>query len=114
MDEQNYMTAFAIIAEAGDSKAQSMEAIRCAKEGRFDEAEEHLKNAQEKMNEVHNTQTELFTEEANGNPTDVNVILVHAQDHLTMCIMAYDNAQIVMELYKEIYEMKKNNEKRGC
>ncbi len=107
MDDKEYVKAFEIISEAGDSKALSMEAVQWAKKGDFEKALECLKAAREKMNSVHDVQTDMFTEEANGNPAKVNIILVHAQDHLTMSIMAYDNAEMMIDLYKELQEMKR-------
>lgn len=107
MDDNEYTLAFEIIAETGDSQALSTDAVRAAKEGDFEKAESLLKEAQEKMNNVHNLQTDMFTEEANGNPTKVNIMMVHAQDHLTMCLMAYDNAEMMIDLYKELYALKK-------
>ena len=34
------------------------------------------------MHKAHAFQTKLITEEASGNSVEVNVLLIHAQDHL--------------------------------
>ena len=48
----------------------------------------------------------MIQEEANGSPVEVNIILVHAQDHLTMAMMARDNAEEFIHLYRVIKELK--------
>lgn len=51
-------------------------------------------------------QFELTQAEANGNEVDINIILIHAEDHLTMAIMASDFAERFIELYRDKYEGK--------
>ena len=51
-------------------------------------------------------QFELTQAEANGNTVDINIILIHAEDHLTMAIMASDFAERFIELYRDKYEGK--------
>ena len=52
--------------------------------------------------------------EANGNPVELNIVLVHAQDHLTMATMAQDNAQEFINLYRLVKELQDTvNELKG-
>lgn len=97
-----YEASFQLIGFAGDSKAESMAAIECAKAGDFAAAAEHLAAADKTMVEAHECQTDMLRQEAQGNPVAVNIILVHAQDHLTMAQMARDMADQMIALYKEI------------
>lgn len=97
-----YEASFQLIGIAGDSKAESMAAIECAKTGDFEGAEKHLAAADKSMVEAHESQTAMLQQEAEGNPVAVNIILVHAQDHLTMAQMARDMADQMIALYKEI------------
>ena len=105
--EMEYRVAFELIAVAGDSKAESMAAIEAASEGRFDEAEERLKAADQQMAEAHHIQTDLLQREGNGEKTNVNIILVHAQDHLTTAIIMRDQAEMMIKLYRRIQELSK-------
>lgn len=100
--ERDNETSFSIIAEAGDSKGYAMDAIRAARTGNFEQAAELLKQADEAMARAHDTQFDLLQRETNGNPAKVNVLLVHAQDHMTMAIVARDLAEEMIELYKEL------------
>ena len=52
------------------------------------------------MHAAHEVQFNLIRDEANGNSVEVNIILVHAEDHLTMAILASDLAERFIDLYK--------------
>lgn len=106
VDEQKYETSFETISYAGGSKSASFEALALAKLGKFDEAEAQLAEARRLMNEAHNLQTAMITEEARGNSVEVNIILVHAQDHLSMAQTALDFAEEFVTLYKTLFELK--------
>lgn len=105
MDE-NYAVAFQLIMNAGNSKSLSMMAMESAREFNFEEAEKHLKEAEEEMRVAHQAQIDMIQQEAQGNPVEVNIILVHAQDHLTMAMMAQNQATEIINLYKMIKELK--------
>ena len=102
IDDNKYRNAFEMIASAGNSRAASMLAIQAAKDFDFETAEKHLEEADSELKEAHKTQFEMIQQEAQGNSVDVNILLVHAQDHLIMAMMAKDNAQEFLELYKTI------------
>ena len=108
MDDEKYTAAFDLIMNAGNAKSSAMMAIEAARNFEFEEAEKYLKEAAENMHKAHQAQFDMIQEEANGNPVDVNVVLVHAQDHLTMAIMAKDNAEEFIQLYKIIKELKED------
>lgn len=52
--------------------------------------------------EAHNIQTALLTKEAQGDHTPVDVLLVHAQDHLMTSILAKELIEQMIELYKRL------------
>jgi len=102
--EAVYETSFELIGVAGDSKAESMAAIECGRNGDFEGARAHLTAADEAMTKAHDVQTDMLKQEAEGNPVAVNIILVHAQDHLTMAQVMRDMAEQFIELYKELQD----------
>ncbi len=104
MDDEKYMNSFQLIAQAGDARAEAMQAIKAAREGRFEEAEKLLRSAEEKNARAHDIQFDLIQQESSGEPVDVNIILVHAQDHLTMAMITRDMAEEMLELYKRLSE----------
>lgn len=106
MVDEEYQTSFTLIAIAGDSRADSMLAIKAAKALDFSKAEKLIILAEKKLNEAHGLQTSLIQREAGGEKVEVNIILVHSQDHLTMAMMAKDNAEEFISFYKEIAVLK--------
>lgn len=104
-DEKLYELAFQIIVHAGESRSLSSEAMDSAENFDFDKAEELLKKANDEFLECHQVQTDLLTKEANGEKADINIILVHSQDHLTMATMAMDNAKRWITLNKKLQKM---------
>lgn len=106
MDENRYNTAFELILNAGNSKSQSLLALEAAREFDFEEAEKCLKEAEMELRAAHKAQVDMIQSEAQGNPVELNIILVHAQDHLTMAMMAKDFTEEFVGLYKMIKELK--------
>lgn len=100
--EENYEISFQIIAEAGDARNKALEAIEEAEAGRFEEAEELLKEANICINKAHKFQTDLIFQETNGQKVDMNIILVHSQDHFAMAMSAIDMAKYAIRLYRRL------------
>ncbi len=98
--------SFQIILHAGNARSSAMEAIAFAKEGKFTEAKDKLEDAKKELNEAHHSQTELIQAEARGESVDVNVILVHSQDHLMTAMAIKDLAVEFVELYEKLAEAK--------
>ncbi len=98
MEEAKYENAMQIILHAGDAKSSALMAVDAAAEGDFAAAEDHLRESQEEM-------LSLIQGEASGQHVEVNVILVHAQDHLTMAIMASDLAERMVEMYRRMAKL---------
>jgi len=108
MEENNYDTSFQLIMYAGDSKSESMLAIKAARNFQFEEAEEHLELAKKSLGEAHKSQTSMIHQEAAGSKIDVNIILVHAQDHLTTATIIKDQAEEFINIYKFMCKLSKN------
>lgn len=92
MDEK-YQIAFDLISHAGIAKSAALEAIDVAIEGDYDLAERKIAEGRVEMAAAHDSQFSLITKEANQEPIDLNIVLVHAFDHLTMAIMSLDMAE---------------------
>lgn len=96
MDEKMTEVVFGIICSAGEGRSLAMEAMSLARdENNFDLAKETLVKAKETLNEAHHYQTDLIQREAGGEKFDINVLLIHSQDHLM-------NAMTVIQLAEEI------------
>lgn len=106
MEDEKYEVAFELIMNAGNAKSLALMAVEAARDGDFEEAEEDLKKSAEEFHKAHQAQNDMMQGEANGIPVELNIILVHAQDHLTMATMAQDNAQEFINLYRLVKELK--------
>lgn len=96
--------AFTLIAHAGQAKSFAFDALKKAREKKFDEADELIQQSQIEVNKAHKGQMDLLVSEANGQKTEVSILLIHSQDHLMTCMLAID-------LIKEMIEMLKEKEK---
>ncbi|NMM65769.1 PTS lactose/cellobiose transporter subunit IIA [Clostridium sp. P21] len=99
MDDINNI-AFELILFAGNGRSNAMEAIQEAKKGNFERAEDLLKEATTELGKAHKFQTKLIQGEANGESNPVNILLVHAQDHLMTAMTVRDLAREIVELYR--------------
>lgn len=98
------MIAFGLIAQAGDARSKAYEALASAKKGNFEQAEELIAQTEASVLEAHHIQTSLLAKEANGDHTEVNVMLVHAQDHLMTAILAKELIAEMIEMYQAMSE----------
>ena len=95
VDDEKYEVAFEIIACAGDAKSLALMAIEEARNGNFEQAEKNLAEAREQMAKAHDVQNDMLQS------VELNIVLIHAEDHLTMAIMSIDFAEEFIELYKQ-------------
>lgn len=100
--EEELQTIMSLIMYGGEAKSCAMEAISAAKLGKFDLADDKLKEAQESLNLAHHSQTDMLTQEANGSGTKVGLLMVHGQDHLMTSICFVDLAKELVDVYKEL------------
>lgn len=100
MNIEEYEQAFHMIASAGNAKSEAILAIRAAREGDMDAAHKLLADADNDLHVAHSTQTDMLTEEARGNQVKVNIILVHAQDHLTGAMLVRDLAEEFIKIHE--------------
>lgn len=98
--------AMTIVGNAGESRSLSYEALRAAKKNDFDTAKKLLDEAKEKMYTAHSVQTELICNEADGKGIEINLLMIHAQDHLMNAILARELVEELIEVHKELKELK--------
>lgn len=101
MDNDLDMLSFGIIANAGDSRSFAFQALDAAKEGNFEEADRLLEKSDESADKAHKAQTDLLFAEMNGDHKNVNVLLVHSQDHLMTAMLANQLIREMIDLYRK-------------
>lgn len=92
--------AMTLVGNAGEARSLAFEALREAKAGNFETAEELLKESRERSLAAHEMQTELICNEADGNKIEINLLMVHAQDHLMNSILARELIEEMIDMYK--------------
>lgn len=110
MDNLKEEIVYKLILHSGNAKVNAMLAIESAEKSNFDESYRLLKMAYDDLKKAHEVQTQLIYSEANGEILAPDILLVHAQDHLTMATMCIDNCEIFLKLYLKISEIKKGDE----
>lgn len=96
------MIAMTLIAHSGDARSLAFRALQAAKENNFEEADHLMKESQEAATKAHQGQTDLLIAEANGEKPEINVLLIHSQDHLMTSMLAQEMVAEMIELYKKL------------
>lgn len=94
--------AMTIVGNAGEARSLAFEALKEAKIGNYEKANEYLAQAKEKSLAAHEMQTELICNEADGKGVEMNLLMVHAQDHLMTSMLARELIEEMIALYKRI------------
>ncbi|WP_068267875.1 PTS lactose/cellobiose transporter subunit IIA [Caviibacter abscessus] len=97
-----------LIIEAGKSKSHSMSVISFARNYEFEKANEEIVKASEAFIGAHEIQTKLIAQDLENEGIKINLLIIHAQDHLSMALMAKENALEIMNIYKKIKNMEDN------
>lgn len=102
-----------LVVNGGNAKSKAIEAIRAAKNGNFEAAEEKIKEANESLMQAHEFQTGIIQAEAAGKSAmEVSMIMVHGQDHLMNAITTKDIATEMIDMYRMIFGRKKGEESK--
>ena len=92
--------SFEIISYAGEARTHAFNALAEAKKGNIKDAEELLKQANKSIALAHKHQTDLLFDEFDGKKAEVDLLLVHAQDHLMTSMLAIELLEEIIILYK--------------
>ena len=91
---------FEIIISAGNARALAYDALKCAEDGNFEEAESLLKQSDEEVSKAHKAQTGVVQKEAAGEKVEVSVLFVHAQDQLMTTLSERQLIEAMIRLIK--------------
>lgn len=100
--DESQMVAFTLILHSGNARALVHEALDAMKEGDFELADAKMKEAEDALVEAHGAQTDLLHAFAQGTEIEIQIIMVHAQDHL-MTTMTLKEVAVELEyLFKKV------------
>lgn len=100
-NQDEYLEHFTIISLAGQARSNVMEAIMESKEGNLEEAKKLMLEAHESLTEAHAMMFKMLQQEANGQPVKMNIVAVHAQDHISMATVMLDLGEEIINIYSK-------------
>lgn len=100
------VAAFEIILHSGDARTMVHEGLDFMNQGKFEEADQKMEDANNELAEAHKAQTKLLQDYANGEEVTMEIIMVHAQDHLMTTMTLREMAIEFSKMYKQIYQLK--------
>lgn len=100
MNEEMELACFQIITYVGTARSCFINAIQCAKEGKFDEAAEMMKQGDEAFSQGHHGHADLLAKEANGELPNAGLLLIHAEDQL----MSAEGFRIIADEFITLYK----------
>ena len=98
--EETTLLGFEIVAYAGDARSKLLEALTAAQNGKFDQAESLVEEANTCIANAHKAQTSLLAKEAQGDDIAYSVTMMHGQDHLMTTLLLKDLMKHLIELYR--------------
>ncbi|XZF76381.1 PTS lactose/cellobiose transporter subunit IIA [Bacillus sp. AL-1R] len=101
-DTNNEQIAFMLILHSGNAKSLLMEAMYKARDGELEEARRKVDEANVELRLAHHSQTSLIQSEAGGQQYKINILLVHAQDHLMNTLTTRDLVEEIIYLHEKI------------
>lgn len=110
-DEKNYEMIFEIIMHAGEARNFANESIDYSEKYKFDIAEKIMEKAKNELVVCHNLQTALLNKEASGDKNEINIFLIHAQDHFSMASSSIEFAERFEKIYRKLSKMEELYEK---
>lgn len=100
------LICFNIIAAVGAARSCYIEAYLAAKKGSLDEAKLLIAQGDDLFVQGHHAHAELIQQEASGVTTQINLLLIHAEDQL-MSAEAFKNITLeLVDIYTDLAEIK--------
>lgn len=95
-------TVMELIINAGESKSLAMQALQNAKKGEWAEVDSLLAQSTEASKRAHQVQTELIGMDEGEGKVPVNLIMVHAQDHIMTAMLAREMIEEIINIHRKI------------
>ena len=106
MTAEQMAAMMTLMSAAGDAENATMTAIDEAKAGHAERSRKLLKQADAKLKQAHQAQTQMLTYEARGEKVDVTLLMVHSQDHLMSAMTIRRLADEIIDLYQQVQARK--------
>ena len=101
-EAETQLVAFNIILHSGSARSSIHEAFTLMRDAKFEESEQKLEEAETELVLAHQSQTELLQEFSRGTEIEIQIIMVHAQDHLMTTMTLKEVALEMKHLYQRV------------
>lgn len=95
-------TVMELIINAGESKSLAMQALMSAKSGQWDEVDGLLAESTEAAKRAHGVQTQLIGMDEGEGKVPVNLVMVHAQDHIMTSMLARELVEELINIHRQL------------
>lgn len=96
-----------IIVYAGNARSLAMQSIRTSKQGKMSEAKEMLQEAENNLKEAHHVHAKILSSSAEDPSSfELNLFVVHGEDHLMSAVTTIDLAKEFMDVHDELHQLK--------
>lgn len=95
-------TVMELIINAGESRSCAMQALYAAKSGKWDEVDGLLAESTAASKRAHKVQTALIGMDEGTGKVPVNLIMVHAQDHIMTSMLARELIEELIEVHRKL------------
>ena len=97
-------TVMELIINAGESRSCAMQALYAAKAGKWDEIDGLLAESTAASKLAHKVQTSLIGLDQGTGKVPVNLIMVHAQDHIMTSMLARELIEELIAVHRKLQE----------
>ncbi|MBB6056536.1 PTS lactose/cellobiose transporter subunit IIA [Tolumonas osonensis] len=94
-------TVMELIINAGEARSYAMQALRAAKKGDWAQVEEQLAESSAASKRAHDVQTMLIGMDEGCGKIPVNLVMVHAQDHIMTSMLAREMIEELIAIYRQ-------------
>ncbi len=99
-------TVMELIINAGESKSLAMQALMSAKSGHWGEVDELLTQSTAAAKRAHGVQTQLIGMDEGEGKVPVNLVMVHAQDHIMTSMLARELVEELINIHRNLQGIK--------
>lgn len=97
-------TVMELIINAGESRSCAMQALYAAKAGKWEEVDGLLEESTAASKRAHKVQTALIGLDQGTGKVPVNLIMVHAQDHIMTSMLARELIEELIAVHRKLQE----------
>lgn len=95
-------TVMELIINAGEARSYAMQALYAAKQGKWSEVDEQLTASSAASKRAHDVQTMLIGMDEGCGKVPVNLVMVHAQDHIMTAMLAREMIEELIAIHRQL------------